>query len=265
MGNHEKSQTLTVTIIALNEEADLPRCLESVRFANEVILIDTGSSDKTVKIAQEYGAKVFVENWLGYGAQKNSAHAKATSDWVLNIDADEEITNELKSEIQSILLRAAKQDPMIAEGYLVARKTFYLGKWIRYGGWYPNFVARLCRKQSGTWTEPQVHEELKITGSLQKLKHSLNHYTFSGIEDQIRTNLRYAKQGAVELQKSEKRFSFLKLFFKPVGKFIETYFFKLGFLDGWRGFLISINAAHSMFLKFALLWELEQNASSHSR
>ena len=265
MGNHEKSQTLTVTIIALNEEADLPRCLESARFANEIILIDTGSTDKTVKIAQEYGAKVFTEKWIGYGAQKNSAHLKATSDWVLNLDADEEITPELRAEIQSVLSRAANNDPMVAEGYSVSRKTYYLKKWIRYGGWYPNFVTRMCRKKSGAWTEPQVHEELKITGTLQKLKHSLNHYTFSGIEDQIKTNLKYAKQGAIELNNKGKKFSFLKLILKPVGKFFETYFFKLGFLDGWRGFLISINAAHSMFLKFAFLWELENNASTHSR
>ncbi|MEW6056836.1 MAG: glycosyltransferase family 2 protein [Bdellovibrionota bacterium] len=251
MAANEKSQTISATVIVLNEEQDLPRCLESLGFADEIIVVDSGSTDRTAEIAQRMGARLIQESWRGYGAQKNFAMDQARSEWVLNVDADEVITPELKNEI---LTELASAKP--AEGYAVARKTFYLGRWIKYGGWYPNYVTRLVRKSKARWTEPHVHEELGVNGELRRLKCPMLHFTFRDIEDQVRTNLRYARQGAQELKRKGHHASYVKLVFKPWGKFIETYLLKKGFLDGLPGFIISVNAAYSMFLKYAYLIEL---------
>lgn len=245
---------LTATVIALNEEKDLPRCLESLRFCDEIIVVDSGSNDRTVEIAKKFGAKVFVEPWRGYGAQKNYAQSKATNEWVLNIDSDEEVTAELRNEILSKI-----QTQNGINGYSIARKTFYLGKWIRHGGWYPNYVTRLARKSVSSWSEPHVHEVLQIEGQTQNLENPMHHYTFENISDQIRTNLRYAMQGAQNLKSEGQSGSLVKLMIKPISKFIETYFFKLGMLDGLAGFIISVNAAHSVFMKYSFLIEMSRN------
>ena len=256
MGVPEKSQTISATVIVLNEERDLPRCLKSLSFCDEIIVIDSGSVDRTAEVARQFGAKVIDEPWRGYGAQKNFAMSQARSAWVLNIDADEAVTPELRDEILAEI-----NSPQAAAGYAVARKTFYLGRWIRYGGWYPNYVTRLCRKSLGSWTEPNVHEELSITGDYRRLKNPMLHYTFSDIADQVRTNMRYAQQGALDLRNRGLPPSYAKLLAKPLGKFVETYVFKRGFLDGLPGFIISINAAHSMFLKYAYLLEMNRENS----
>jgi glycosyltransferase involved in cell wall biosynthesis len=256
-----KSQTLSVTIITINEEHDLPRCLDSVSFADEIIVVDSGSTDKTIEIAKAKGAKVITQSWLGYGAQKNFAASKAKSDWVLNIDADEAVTPELKKEILDVI--NAPHTTGTTNGFAVARKTRYLGRWIMHGGWYPNYVTRLARKSSSRWSEPEVHEELLVDGPIEKLKYPLLHYTFHDIEDQVRTNLKYARQGALELAKRGKRPGLGHLIFKPIGKFLETYVGKRGFLDGLAGFIISINAAHSMFLKYAYFIEESRELNSH--
>ncbi len=241
--------SISVTVITLNEEANLSRCLKSVAWADELIVIDSGSTDQTVKIARDAGAQVFTHPWPGYGQQKNFAQSKCTHDWVLNLDADEEVPPELAQEINNALTQGDCQ------GYLFPRKTFYLGRWIRYGGWYPNYLVRLANKKYAAWTEPNVHEELKVEGKLGTLQSPLNHYTFSSIQEQILTNVRYARLGSEELRLSGQSPSLIKLIFKPIGKFFETYLIKRGFLDGLAGFIISVNAAHSMFLKYANLFE----------
>lgn len=258
--SHAKIHTISATIIALNEERDLPRCLESLRFADEIVLVDSGSTDRTVEIAKQMGAKVVIEPWHGYGAQKNFAQSQTSSEWVLNVDADEVITPELRAEI---LAEISSANP--ASGYAIARKTFYLGRWIRHGGWYPNYVTRLVRKNQGGWTEPNVHEELKVTGELRRLSNPMLHYTFHDIADQVRTNLRYARQGAMDLHRRGQPASLMKLLLKPLGKFFETYLLKRGFLDGLPGFIISINAAHSMFLKYAYIMEMALNENPDDR
>jgi glycosyltransferase involved in cell wall biosynthesis len=246
---------ISVTIITFNEGARLARCLKALSWASEIIVVDTFSTDNTKAIAQSFGAKVFDEKWHGYGAQKNIAMAHATGDWILNIDADEVITPDLRDEILARI-----QQPGGPHGYAVARKTFYMGRWIRHGGWYPNYVVRLCRKGKAQWTEPAVHEELRVDGGHGYLEKPLEHYTFDSIEDQVRTNIRYAKEGALQQKKSKGSFQLWRLLAKPLSKFIETYIVKLGFLDGLPGFVISINAAHSMFLKQAFHFELDQEA-----
>jgi glycosyltransferase involved in cell wall biosynthesis len=256
---------LSVTIVTLNEEANIRQAIESVRWAEEVIVVDSGSTDKTLELAKTLGAKIIHNPWPGYGKQKNFAQSQASHDWVLNIDADEVVPEALRAEIERALEEVGA-GRSAARGFLVPRKTFYLGKWIEHGGWYPNHLLRLADRRHSSWTEPSVHEELVTQGETRTLASDLHHYTFSSIQDQIVTNLRYSRLGYLELIKRGQGASVPLLLWKPVGKFIETYFLKLGFLDGLPGFIISVNAAHSIFLKYAYLIEAEiQNAAPGHR
>ena len=252
---------MTVTIIALNEEEKIAQAVESALWAAEVLVVDSGSTDKTREIATKLGAKVVVHSWQGYGQQKNYAQDQATYDWILNLDADEVVSPELREEIFGIFQDESGQTPLQSRmnyaGFLIPRKTFYLGRWIQYGGWYPNYLVRLANRKCARWTEPHVHEELKVQGNVDKLSSPLLHYAFSSIEDQIMTNLRFSRLGSEDLKRKGTKASLSRLIFKPVGKFLETFLLKRGFLDGLPGFIISVNAAHSMFLKYAYLNELE--------
>jgi hypothetical protein len=245
---------LTVTIIALNEEASLPHAIESVRWAEEILVVDSGSTDRTTSLAKELGARVLFQSWLGYGQQKNYAQSQATYPWILNLDADEVVPPELAATLQNTLTDLAK-GTVQARGFCFPRKTFYLGQWIQYGGWYPNILTRMAHRDYARWTEPHVHEELVVTGPVICLTPPLHHYAFSSIQDQVLTNLRFSKLGAQDLIQLGQKPSLLRLLLKPIGKFIETYVLKRGFMDGLAGFIISVNAAHSMFLKYAYLNE----------
>jgi glycosyltransferase involved in cell wall biosynthesis len=250
---------LSVTIICLNEQANIARAIESVKWAEDIVVVDSGSTDQTVSVAQSLGARVLHNPWPGYGQQKNFAQRNAAHDWVLNIDADEEVTPELKKEIES---RLGSLEQTSAKGFLIPRKTFYLGKWIRYGGWYPNYLMRLADRRSAEWTEPQVHEELKVRGETFKMELPLHHYSFPSIQDQVVTNLNFSRLGSEQLKRKGYEGRVLKLILKPIGKFFETYFLKMGFRDGLAGFIISVNASYSMFLKYAYLFESEIGSRS---
>ena len=254
---------ISVTIIALNEESHIRKAIESVQWAQEVIVVDSGSTDRTVEIAQALGAHVIYHKWAGYGQQKNFAQDQASNDWVLNIDADEEVSPECRDEILR-LLEAISTQGLPIKGASIPRKTFYLGRWIKHGGWYPNSLIRLAHRRYARWSEPHVHEQLIVQGETKKLQSPLHHYAFSSIEEQIHTNLRFSRLGTQDLIKKGKKPSLLKLIFKPIGKFIETYWIKRGFLDGLPGFIISVNAAHSMFLKYAYLMESRIRHETHS-
>lgn len=257
---------ISATIITLNEEDNLPSAIKSLHWVDEIIVVDSGSTDKTAEKAREMGARVLQNPWPGYGKQKNFAQDHASFDWVLNLDADERVTEELREEIENELI-LAENGTSSARGFYVPRKTFYLGKWIKKGGWYPNYVLRLAHKPSSRWTEPHVHERLDVQGETKHLKNPLHHFTFSSIQDQVLTNLRYSHSGYRDLLKKGNGPSFFKLIWKPIGKFIETYLIKRGCLDGLPGFIISVNAAHSIFLKYAYLFEAEiekkKNETSH--
>lgn len=250
---------LSVTIITLNEEKNIARAIESVRgFAQEIIVVDSGSHDRTKEIATSLGARVIENPWRGYGQQKNFAQDQTKYDWVLNIDADEQVSPELAQEIQLTLER---DDSKNVQGYFIPRLSHYLGRWIRHGGWYPNRLIRLANKKTSRWTEPDVHEALEVRGAVNILQHDLYHYPFRDIQDQIHTNLRFSKLGSEVLKKRGKQKSLILLLVKPIGKFLETYVVKRGFLDGIAGFIISVNAAHSIFLKYAYLFEERKSKS----
>lgn len=245
---------LSVTIITLNERENIARAIESVRWADEIVVIDSGSTDGTVEIARELGARVIHHDWPGYGGQKNFAQSQAMHDWILNIDGDESVPEPLAREVQR-RLEDVGSGRSLERGFRIPRKNFFLGRWIRHGGWYPNYLIRLADRRHARWSEPHVHEALQVRGEIGTLSEALHNYSFPTIESQILTNLRFSRLGSEDLKRRGKRPSLLKLVAKPVGKFVETFIIKQGFRDGLPGFIISVNAAHSMFLKFAYLFE----------
>ena len=249
--SHDRAQ-LSLAIICLNEEANLERCVRSVPFADEVVIIDSGSTDGTLQIARSLGAKVFIEEWQGFRDQKRIATNRCRYEWVLSLDADEALSQEAAKEIERLL---GSDDLGRATGYELPRLTWNLGRWIRHGGWYPDRQLRLYDRRESRWEGgTHVHErvESRVVGQLQ---HPIHHWPFKNLADQVETNNRYSGLGARELQRKGKKFSVIKLVFKPVSKFLETYLIKKGFLDGMPGFIIAVGASYSIFLKYAKMWE----------
>jgi glycosyltransferase involved in cell wall biosynthesis len=255
----ERKTPLTVTLITLNEERNITRALASIRgWADDIVVIDSGSTDATCTIAESFGARVIHHPWPGFGAQKNFAQDQARQPWILNLDADEELTDELRQEIDQFLAHV-EDGSENAKLVRIPRKTRYMGRWILHGGWYPNHLVRLAHREFARWSEPALHEAwIPRTGTAPAtatLRNPLLHHTFADIEDQVRTNLVYSRRGYEDLKTRGTSSSILRLIFKPIGKFLETYIFKLGILDGIPGFVISINAAHSMFLRYAYFYD----------
>jgi glycosyltransferase involved in cell wall biosynthesis len=224
----------------------------------QVLVIDSGSTDETVDLARQSGAEVVVRRWEGYGQQKNYAQSIAKNDWVLSLDADERATSELAREVAHFL-RSRGTDEWAAS---FPRKNYFMGQWIRFGGWYPNRLIRLAHRKKGKWTTPHVHEELTIDdGKIVPLNSPIHHFSFSSLQDQVLTNLRFSSLGTEQLMAQGKKGGVFLLLIKPLGKWIETYIVKQGFRDGVYGFVISVNAAYSVFLKYAGL-VLKQNEDS---
>lgn len=244
---------LSLVIITLNEEKNLKACIDSVPFASDIVVLDSFSKDKTKDIAIHAGARFFEQSWLGFGPQKNKAVELAKYDWVLSLDADERLSPELQGEIAQRFEKLSDQT-----GYLLPRISFYLGRWIRHGGWYPDYQLRLFNRQHSKWDQSGIHE--KVSAPLTaKFKHPIQHYVFESISHQVLTNDKYSSLQAQNLFKQNKRtFSFFKLVTKPWVKFVENYFYKRGFLDGLPGFIIAVGSAYSVFLKHAKIWELEK-------
>lgn len=243
---------LSAVVITKNEEKQIARCLASLSFCDEIILVDSGSTDQTCLIAEKMNAKVVSRSWSGYAAQKNYGNSLAKGKWILSVDADEEISPQLRLEI----LGALKQESF--QAYSVPRRTIHSGQWIKYGGWYPNRLVRLFEKEKARWVDEEVHEFLKVDGVTGQLNSDIYHYSFDSLTDQADRNNHYSSLGAQALHRKGIRFSLAKLLLKPSLKFLETFALKRGFLDGFRGYFISVMAAHSVFLKWAKLWELER-------
>lgn len=244
---------LSATIITYNEEANIERCLKSLTFVDEIIVVDSLSQDRTAEICQRFGAKVYFQKFLGYGQQKNLAASYTNNNWIFNIDADEVVTDQLR---KSILSAIDKHDHCYV--YKVKRLTNYCGKWIRYGGWYPNAVLRLYEKNHIRWTEPNLHEVLApIKGELKSktLDGDLLHYSFPTVKSQVMTNVKYAELGSFDLvQRKGRKPYFFELLTRPFGKFLECYLVKRGFLDGKEGLVIALNASYSMFMKYSFAY-----------
>ena len=244
--------TLSVVVITYNEEANIGRVLESVRPADEHIVLDCGSTDRTVEIARAFGAKIFTEPWKGYSAQKNSAIDKATGDWVLSLDADEAVEPELMDEIRHVL----DHNPSL-DGYYMPRKNYFLGRWIRHGGFYPDRKLRLFRRGRGRCGERAVHEVVEVNGPTGTLTHALVHDAYPTLEGYIQHMNRYSSLGAeIVAANGHGGFSLLNIVVNPLATFIYNYFFRLGLLDGREGLLLNLYHSAYVSWKYAKAWEL---------
>ncbi len=242
---------LSVIIVTKNEEKNLPDCLKSVSFADEIIVIDSYSKDKTVKIAKEFGCKVFIESWKGYGPQKQSALEKTSNRWVLSIDADERIPPETGNIIKEIL-----QFPKAA-AYSFPRRNYFHGKWIKGCGWWPDRVVRLFDKYSGNFNGI-VHESWQTRGKIIHLNVPIEHYTCRTYSHLLQKMAIYSSLTAKELYKKNKRVSLFSPVIHSFWMFIKSYFLKAGFMDGFDGLVISLINAAGSFFKYAKLLELQK-------
>ncbi|MFN0157955.1 MAG: glycosyltransferase family 2 protein [Bacteroidota bacterium] len=245
---------LSVITLALNEEHNIDECLASVRWADELIVVDSGSMDKTVELAKKHTKLVLEVEWLGYGATKNLALQKATGDWVLWLDADERVTPELAEEIKHIL----KRDDASVVAYDVARRAYFLGKWIRHSGWYPGRVTRLFKRGNGQFTESRVHEQLVIDGRVGCLENDLLHYTDPGLHHYFLKFNRYTSLAAEDLRAAGRSAGLYDLTVRPVFQWVKMYLLRRGFLDGVEGFVLAIVSSLYVFVKYAKLWELQR-------
>ena len=228
---------LSVVIISKNEEKFIADAVKSALFADEVLVLDSGSTDSTCAVAQQLGAKVLHQDWLGFGAQKNKAVELAKNDWVFVLDSDERITPELQSEILSTL-----QEPT-ADGYHTARLNNFFGKDIRYCGLYPDYSIRLFNRQKGKFNDVTVHESVQILGATAKLKNHMLHLAFNTVSEFTDKQRKYAEL-------SQKKKNLIKAFFSPIWTFLKIYIFRLGFVEGWRGFVIAKVYAQYTFWKY---------------
>ena len=246
-------KALTVTVITLNEEKDLPRCLDSIKeVADEIIVVDCGSTDGTVEIARKFGAKVYFRKFDNYTNQKNFAASKAKGGWILSIDADEEVSPELTSEIKSQIQNSKSQ----FNGFSMPRKNIIFGKFIKYTRWQPELDRHvwLWRKDKGKWVG-DVHEEVVVDGEIGRLEGSKIHHQYETVSDFMDMMNRYSELDAEESVKNGVKFSFLQLFFQPVYNFSVRYIYRLGFLDGWRGFTLSYLMAVYHLELWIKIWE----------
>lgn len=243
---------ISLVIITLNEEKNIKRCIESVPFASDIVVLDSFSKDKTKEIAQQLDARVIEQSWLGFGKQKQKAVELSRFDWILSLDADEELSTESQNEIKN---KFSSLDPKIA--YKLPRISFHLGRWIKHGGWYPDYQTRLFNKHHSQWSNAAIHEKVEAS-DFENLESPIKHYVFENISHQVITNDKYSTLQAHELAQNDKNFSYLKCLTKPFVKFFECYILKQGFLDGFPGFIIAISAGYSVFLKYVKLWEIKK-------
>jgi len=248
----EQKSNLSVIVITHNEEENIIECLQSVSWANEIIVVDSQSTDNTVERAKQFTPKVFVTEWKGYGGAKNYALSKATSKWILWLDADERVTPELANEIKSIVEN--KHEEFTA--YEVPRRAYFLGKWIKHCGWYPGYVVRLFKRDEAEFNNSRVHEKLKVGGKIGTLKNDLLHFTDQTLFHYVDKFNRYTTLAAEDLFDKGKKISLYDLTIRPLYLFIKMFILRLGFLDGMHGFVLSILSANYVFVKYAKLREI---------
>jgi glycosyltransferase involved in cell wall biosynthesis len=240
---------ISVAVITKNEENNIEDALKSVSDANEIVVVDAFSTDRTVALCKKYTKKVVQHEWLGFAHQKQLAVDATAGPWVLILDADERVTPELKKEIADTLLNTT------CDGFYIPRKNYFLGKWIKHSGWWPDNTLRLFKKEKGHLEPREVHEKVVLDGNAGYLKHPLAHYTYWSISDFIKRMENYSSLAAKEIRKSSGRAGLFSLTIKPVATFIKMYLLRRGFLDGRRGLILAAFYGFYTFLKYAKTWE----------
>jgi glycosyltransferase involved in cell wall biosynthesis len=248
-------------VVCCNEERRIRHCLDSVAWCDEIVIVDSGSTDKTVEICKEYTDRIFQRPWPGFVEQKRFALEQCRSEWVLNLDADEEVSAELAAEIKTVL---SSGSPDI-DGYQLLRVVFFLGKWWRRGGWYPEYRLRLCRKSRTQWGGEDPHEKAIVSGKTARLSGELHHYTYADLEYQVRSLNNLSTAAAKTMHGHGERSSAFKIFARPIARFLKFYVLKKGFLEGFPGLVVASLESVYVFLKYAKLWELERATRSRER
>lgn len=247
---------ISASIITKNEEVNIAECLELLSWVDEIVVLDSGSSDRTVEIARHYTDKVFVEEWRGQGAQKNRALELAKGPWIISIDADERVPPELAGEMREAII-----SPRL-NAYAVRRKNIYRGRWIRHGGWWPDWVTRLFKKGEAYFNDRVIHDSLQVQGAMGRLSHPLIHYSFRSAEDFLTRAHWYAIHQATEMYNEGKEASLWTAISHAAFSLGQAYFLRWGFLDGAPGTLIAVSNAVGVFYRYMMLRELSMGVGN---
>ena len=257
LSNSTVRERISAFVISFNEEVDIARCLKSLDFCDEILVIDSHSTDSTVSIAKQYGARVIQREWPGYVAQKAFGLENCSHEWVLNVDADEEVSVELKQSILKVLHVAAESQDAVCAGYELNRLVYYFNRWWKNGGWYPEYRLRFLKKSLTVWGGADPHEKPTVKGSVGRLVGDLYHYTYASLDDQVQQLSRFASLGAKTHYLRGKRASIASMSVAPLVRFFKFYFIKRGYREGMVGFIVAVLEGYYTFLKYARLWEEE--------
>ena len=252
--------TISAFIVCCNEERQIRRCLESVKFCDEIVIVDSGSTDRTLQICSEYTNKITHHEWQGYVLQKRYALGQCSSDWVLNIDADEEVSVELQEEILDIL-QGDKAGRVTQNGFLLNRVVFFLDRWWRKGGWYPEYRLRLCRRSVTKWGGEDPHEKAEVSGETKRCKGELHHYSFTDLTDYVRRMNTLSSNATSSLIRRGASASAIAIIFRSFARFFKFYVSKRGFREGMAGLIVASIEAYSVLLKYAKLWEARKKSA----
>ena len=246
----QRREKISILVPTFNEEKNIRECLESVKWADEIVIVDSYSSDNTLKIARDYTEKILQHKYINSASQKNWAIPQLSNEWSMIVDSDERVTPELKDEIVGILVDGTEHD-----GFYIYRRNHFLGKEIKHCGWNKDKCLRLFRKGKGKYQDREVHADIILDGKVGFLKNKLLHYTFDSFEQYLKKWDRYTSWASIDRGKKTKYVHWHHLILRPLWRFIRQYIFKLGFLDGKEGYMICKLAAMSVFMKYAKLWE----------
>lgn len=254
-------EKISACVMTFNEERKLPRCLESLKWCDEILVLDSFSTDRTLEIARSYTDHVHQQAWLGYVGQRNRVRELATYPWLLFLDADEEVSAGLRDEI----LRIFEQGPAPHVGFEFPRQVYYIGRWIRFGEWYPDVKLRLFNRAFGRTEGAEPHDKVVVSGPVLRLRNPIWHYTYDGLDDHLSTMNRFSTISARQKFVAGRRFRWIDLLTRPGLRFLKGYLLGGGFLDGAHGLLIALISAFGVAMKYAKLWELERRKDDRFR
>ena len=247
-------ERISACVISFNEELKIRRCLESVKWCDEIVVLDSFSTDTTIEICRQFTDRIFQQEWLGYVGQRNMVREMSRYEWILFMDADEEMSPALKDEIEAEFDRGTGN----TFGYEFPRQVYYLGRWIRHGDWYPDVKLRLFKKEFGRTEGEEPHDRVVVRGPIKRLRNPIWHYTYDDVSDQIKTLNRFSTITAQQKYVRGRKVHFRDLIFHPFFRFLRGYLLRRGFMDGTHGLMIASIASFGSFLKYAKQWELAQ-------